>query len=74
MERTTVYLDVPLKRRLKEEALRRGTTEAFLLREAVAAYLGSPKRPAVRAVGRSKDGGVARDADKALASLGFGRK
>jgi hypothetical protein len=74
MERSTVYLTADLKRRLREEAARRGTTEAFLLREAVAEYLGSPKNKAVRPVGKSTDGGVAREVDEALDELGFGRR
>jgi predicted transcriptional regulator len=76
MERTTVYLDGGLKRRLKSEAARRGTTEASLLREALAQYLSTDKRRArkLKPVGKSKDGGVAHRADEALAELHFGER
>ena len=73
MERTTVYLEGSLKRLLKEEAARRGQTEASLLREAVAEYLTRTRRQPIRPVGRSQDGGVARDVDAALGALGFGK-
>lgn len=74
MERTTVYLDAALKRKLKEAAASRGVSEASLLREALGAYLREEPRPAVRPVGRSTDGGVARRVDDALEELGFGRE
>ena len=74
MERTTIYLDEVLKRRLKDTAAVRGVTEASLLREALARYLDGEKRPSLRPVGRSHDGGVARRTDDALRKRGFGRK
>ncbi len=73
MERTTIYLDPDLKRRLKEAAGRRGVTEASILREALERYLAAETRPRVRPVGRSRDGGVAGRVDDALLELGFGR-
>jgi plasmid stability protein len=72
MERTTVYLDAELKRRLKAAAARGGRTEAAMIREALAQYLASEAPPALRPVGHSDDGGVARDADAALEREGFG--
>ena len=39
MERTTVYLDSELKRRLKEAAARTHKSEALMIREALARYL-----------------------------------
>ena len=74
MERTTVYLDTALKRKLKEAAARRGVSEASLLREALAAYLQEGERPRLRPVGKSTDGGVAHRVDEALDDLGFGRR
>ncbi len=73
MERSTIYLDSTLKRRLKEAAARRGVTEATVLREALEQYLVREKRPALEAVGKSTDGGVAHRVDEALDELGFGR-
>jgi hypothetical protein len=73
MERTTIYLDPGLKRQLKAAAARTGTTEAALIREALRRMLGRGRRPGIRPVGRSRDGGVARGAAEALAELGFGR-
>lgn len=72
MERTTVYLDPELKRRLREAAGRAGTTEAHLIREALATYLSHEEPPALRPVGRSTDGGVAARDEEALDELGFG--
>jgi hypothetical protein len=74
MERTTVYLDAALKRKLAETAKRRGITEAKLLREALSEYLKREERPRVEPVGKSTDGGVAGRVDEALEELGFGRK
>jgi predicted transcriptional regulator len=75
MERTTIYLTSDLKRRLKGEATRRDTTEANVLREALAQYLGGRARTAKpRAVGRSRDGGVAHEVDGALDRHGFGKR
>jgi plasmid stability protein len=74
MERTTVYLDPGLKRRLKEAAVRRGRSEAALLREALEAYLSGDHGRRVRPVGASRDGGIAHRVDEALDDLGFGRR
>jgi len=73
MERTTVYIDSGLKRRLKAAAAARGTTEASIFREALERYLTRERRPRVRPVGKSADGGVAHRIDEALDELGFGR-
>ena len=73
MERTTVYLDPALKRRLKETAMARGVTEASLIREALLRYLAGETRPRFMPVGRSRDGGVAHRVDEALDELDFGR-
>ncbi len=73
MERTTVFLDPALKRRLHKAALQRKSSEASLIREALERFLEdvAPKRR-IRTLGRSTDGGVARDVDAALSKSGFG--
>ena len=73
MERTTVYFDAQLKRRLKEAARRMSSTEAAIVRDAVASYLAGEQRPVVTAVGASADGGIAHRVDEALDELGFGK-
>ncbi len=73
MERTTVYLDPALKRRLKDVALARGVTEASLIRKALLGYLAGEASAGLKPVGRSRDGGVAHRVDDALDELGFGR-
>jgi len=75
MERTTVYLDPQLKRRLKDAARRRKTSEAALIREALNRFLVRKGRePALRPVGRSTDGGVGHRVDEVLEELEFGRR
>ena len=74
MERTTVFLDPPLRRRLHQAARQRGSTEASLIREALEAFLEArPTRRRIKPLGKSTDGGVARDLDAALAKTGFGK-
>lgn len=73
MQRTTIFLDPAIKRLLRDEARRRGVTEASILREALARYFADQSPPEPRPVGKSKDGGVARRLDDALAESGFGR-
>lgn len=72
MERTTVYLDAELKRRLKAAAARGGRTEAAMIREALAQYLAAEAPPILEPVGRSDDGGVADRVDDELEREGFG--
>ena len=74
MERTTVYLDPELKRRLKEAAAQARISEAHLIREALASYLSKEKPVKLEPVGRSSDGGVAARDEEALEELGFGRE
>ena len=71
MERTTVYFDESMKRRLKEVASAEGVSEASVLREAVNRYLDQREMPKLRPVGRSRDGGVARRVDQVLKKRGF---
>ncbi len=72
MERTTVYLDAELKRRLKSAATRTRRSEASMIREALEHYLTAEAPPVLRPVGRSVDGGVAHRIDDELERLGFG--
>lgn len=73
VERTTIYLDADLKRRLKTAAARSGRSEASTIREALEQYLASEETVRLRPVGRSNDGGVADQDEPALGELGFGR-
>ena len=74
MERTTVFLEPDLKRRLHEAARQRGSTDASLIREALESFLEArPAKRRIKPLGRSTDGGVARDVDAALAKTGFGK-
>ena len=67
-----VYLDVEIKRLIEARAQRLGVSEAKIIREALRRYL-TESRPAMpRVLGRSVDGGVARDLDAELDALGFG--
>jgi len=72
MQRTTIYLDEELKRRLQEAAARTGTSEASLIREALGIYLAGHDVVRLHPVGRSTDGGVAANDEQALETLGFG--
>lgn len=72
MDRTTVYLDAELKRRLREAASRAGKSEALLIREALSEYLAGRATVALKPVGRSKDGGIGDRDEEALEELGFG--
>ena len=74
MERTTIYLDPELKRKLKEAAARARISEARVIREALASYLAKEDRVRLEPVGRSVDGGIAAEDEEALGDLGFGRK
>ena len=73
MERTTVYLDPELRRRLKSAAAAARVSEAHMIREALSTYLASRNPVRLEPVGRSTDGGVAARDEQALDELGFGR-
>lgn len=71
--KTSVYLDEDDKRRLAEYARASGTSEAELLRRGVRLVLAEVERPRPHlALGASKDGHSARDADELLRDSGFG--
>ena len=73
MERTTVYLDAELKRRLETAAARGQRREAAMIREALEQYLARESVPKLRPVGNSTDGGIADRVDTELAEQGFGQ-
>lgn len=73
MVRTMVYLDEETKALLKARAQRQGVSEAKIIREALRKHLASTEFVMPRVVGRSTDGGVARNLDEALDVEGFGR-
>ena len=74
MERTTIYLDAELKRKLKEAAARARVSEAMMVREALASYLSREKPVLLEPVGESEDGGIADRDEESLEQLGFGRR
>jgi predicted transcriptional regulator len=64
MTKTTLYLPVELQRALQDEAKRSGTSQAELLREALAQFLGGRARPRPASIGIAADGGLpARDSE-----------
>lgn len=75
MHKTTIYLDDELYLRLQREAEARGTTQALLVREALAEYVVKSKRLKPRSVGlgRSKRGDLSVRAEELLARLGTER-
>lgn len=71
MHKTTLYLDDALYARLQREAEARGTTQALVVREALAAYVVGRKRKSKSVgLGRSGKGDLSERADELLAGLG----
>jgi hypothetical protein len=72
--KTTVYLDEPVLRAVKRVARERGTSEALVIREALATYVRKEPQRLPRFVGMVKDGppDLAEKVDEYLAQ-GFGR-
>jgi len=65
MERTTIFLPVELRRRLADEARRRGVARAQLVRDALARYLDEPPSERPRLVGSGSAPGLdAREAKR----------
>ena len=73
MHRTTVYIDDETRHRLRLAAKARSLPEAVIIRESLQIYLKGERLGMPRAVGKSTDGGVARDLDLALKESGFGQ-
>jgi plasmid stability protein len=51
MQKTTLYLPDELQRQLQEAARRMGRSQADLIREALATFLGTVERPKPRSIG-----------------------
>ena len=74
MHKTTLYLDDDLYARLQREADARGTTQALVVREAIAAYVVRRKRKSKSVgLGRSGKGDLSERAEELLAGLGTKR-
>jgi predicted transcriptional regulator len=58
MEKTTLYLDDALRRRLRELSQRLDRPQASLIREALEQYVSSHGRPRPRSIGAGEDGRV----------------
>ena len=71
MDKTTVYLPAELKTALRRSALRRGVSEAEVIREAIRQAVGD-ERPAPRGGLFSSGAPIARSADEQL--RGFGER
>ena len=71
MHKTTLYLDDDLYARLQREADARGTTQALVVREALAAYVVRRKRKSKSVgMGRSGKGDLSERTDELLAGMG----
>jgi len=67
MAKTTLYLPIELQRALRDEARRSGSSQAELLREALAQFLGSRVAPRPASIGIASDGTLAaRDSESWL--------
>jgi predicted transcriptional regulator len=74
MHKTTLYLDDALYARLQREAEERGTTQALVVREAIAAYVAKRrKKPRSVGMGRSGKGDLSTRADAYLEGFGTRR-
>jgi hypothetical protein len=74
-KKTTVYLDEPLVRSLRQLARARGVPQAMLLREAVAEYTATARktRPLPKSLGIADGPGNLSDRTDELLAAGFGR-
>lgn len=72
MEKTTVYLPVELKTALRRAALRRGVSEAEVIRESLRQAVADEDRPRPRGGLIASDVTLARNVDEAL--RGFGER
>jgi hypothetical protein len=58
MKKTTLYIPEDLAISVAATAKRTGTSEAALIREAIATYIASVERPLPRSIGIASDGTV----------------
>jgi predicted transcriptional regulator len=71
MHKTTLYLDDDLYARLQREADERGTTQALVVREALAAYVVRRRRKSKSVgMGHSGKGDLSERAEELLKGLG----
>lgn len=71
MHKTTVYLDEPIYRKVRQLARATGRTQAMVIREALAAYTGSGRRlPSSIGSGRSERGDLSERAEELLDGFG----
>jgi predicted transcriptional regulator len=65
MNKTTLYLPPELQRAVRDFAHRARRSQADVIREAVATYLGSAQRPQFESVGAGADGKLPASRDEA---------
>jgi len=71
MHKTTVYLDEPIYRKIRQLARASGRTQAMIIREALAAYTGSGRRlPSSVGAGRSERADLSERSEELLDGLG----
>lgn len=70
MVKTTIYLPEALKRAVEHAARTEGTSEAEVIREALARYVGSHQRRPTLPLFRSSDPHLAERVDEALSGFG----
>jgi hypothetical protein len=58
MKKTTVYIPDELAETMRSAARRTGTSEASLIREAIAAYVAAIERPRPKSIGIVADGSL----------------
>lgn len=73
MHKTTIYLDEPIYRKVRQLARASGRTQAMIIREALAAYTGSGRRmPASIGAGRSEHADLSERSEELLDGFGQG--
>jgi predicted transcriptional regulator len=70
MDKTTVYLPIELKTALRRLALRRGVSEAEVIRESIRRVVAEEDRPRPRGGLYASEATIARTADEQLGGLG----
>lgn len=74
MHKTTIYLDEPIYRKIRQLARASGRTQAMIIREALAAYTGSGRRmPSSVGAGRSADPELSERSEELLDGFGEDR-
>ena len=74
MHKTTIYLDEPVYRKIRQLARASGRTQAMIIREALAAYTGSGRRmPSSIGAGRSADSELSERSEELMDGFGEDR-